>query len=73
MTEPIQLTNVIGCYNAAGRFIIQFLIFTRKKMQSRLLDGSPEGIQETCTPKGWISDEVFLNWMHFFVEQMRQQ
>ncbi|KAK9731444.1 DDE superfamily endonuclease [Popillia japonica] len=53
-------------------------------MQPRLLDGSPpgtqetctpngwtSGTQETCTPNGWTSGEVFLNWMHFLIEQLR--
>ncbi|KAF2889816.1 hypothetical protein ILUMI_16357, partial [Ignelater luminosus] len=66
-----QLTIVIGCCNAAGSFLLPFLIFARKKMQSRLLDGSPPGTQGTCTPNGWTSIKVFLNWLHFFVEQVR--
>ncbi|CAH2008331.1 unnamed protein product [Acanthoscelides obtectus] len=27
--------------------------------------------QGISTPNGWTSGEVFLNWMHFFVEQVR--
>ncbi|KAF2883233.1 hypothetical protein ILUMI_22938 [Ignelater luminosus] len=69
--ERGQLTIVIGYCNAAGSFLPPFLIFARKKMQSRLLDGSPPGTQGTCTPNGWTSSEVFLNWLHFFVEQVR--
>ncbi|CAH1998700.1 unnamed protein product [Acanthoscelides obtectus] len=69
--ERGQLTTVIGCCNAAGSFLPPFLIFARKKMQARLLDGSPPGTQATCTPNGWTSGEVFLNWIHFFVEQVR--
>ena len=70
-TERGQLTTVIGCCNAAGSFLPPFLIFARKNMQPRLLDGSPPGTQGTCSPTGWISGEVFLKWMHFFVEQVR--
>lgn len=69
--ERGQLTTVIGCCNAAGCFLPPFLIFARKKMQPRLLDGSPPGTQATCTPTGWTSGEIFLSWMHFFVEQVR--
>ncbi|KAF2886250.1 hypothetical protein ILUMI_19923 [Ignelater luminosus] len=67
--ERGQLTTVIGCCNAAGSFLPPFLIFARKKMQPRLLDGSPAGTQGTCTPNDCTSSEVFLNWLHFFVEQ----
>ncbi|KAK9692843.1 DDE superfamily endonuclease [Popillia japonica] len=40
-------------------------------MQPRLLDGSLPGTQGRCTPNGWTSGEVFLNWIHFFIEQVR--
>ncbi|KAH9636409.1 hypothetical protein HF086_006169, partial [Spodoptera exigua] len=53
--ERGQLTTVIGCCNAAGSFLPPFLIFARKKMQPRLLDGAPPGTQGTCTPNGWTS------------------
>ncbi|CAG4975337.1 unnamed protein product [Parnassius apollo] len=69
--ERGQLTTVIGCCNAAGSFLPPFLIFARNKMQPRLLDGAPPGTQGTCTPSGWTSGEVFLDWMHFFVEHVR--
>lgn len=69
--ERGQLTTVIGCCNAAGSFLPPFLIFARKKMQPRLLDGAPPGTQGTCTPNGWTSGEVFFDWMHFFVEHVR--
>ncbi|CAH2007400.1 unnamed protein product [Acanthoscelides obtectus] len=69
--ERGQLRTIIGCCNASGSFLPPFLIFARKKMQARLLDGSPPGTQATCTPNGWTSGEVFLNWMHFIVEQVR--
>ncbi|XP_037292427.1 uncharacterized protein LOC119188654 [Manduca sexta] len=69
--ERGQLTTVIGCCNAAGSFLPPFLIFARKKMQPRLLDGAPPGTQGTCTPNGWTSGEVFLDWMRFFVEHVR--
>lgn len=69
--ERGQLTTVMGCCNAAGSFLPPFLIFARKKMQPRLLDGAPPGTQGTCTPNGWTSADVFLDWMHFFVKHVR--
>ncbi|CAH0730223.1 unnamed protein product, partial [Brenthis ino] len=63
--ERGQLTTIIGCCNAAGSFLPPILIFARKKMQPRLLDGAPPGTQGTCTPNGWTSGEVFFDWMHF--------
>nr|XP_023011718.1 uncharacterized protein LOC111502004 [Leptinotarsa decemlineata] len=69
--ERGQLTTVIDCCNAAGSFLPPFLIFSRKKMQPRLLDGAPPGTQGTFTPNGWTSGDVFLDWMRFFVEHVR--
>jgi hypothetical protein len=62
-----QLTTAICCCNAAGSFIPPFLIFARKHMQERLLDGC----QVSCTDNGWINGETFLQWLQFFVEQVR--
>ena len=68
--ERGQLITVFGCCNAAGTCLPSFLIFARKK-QSRLLDGSPPRTQGTSNPSDWTSSEVFLNWMHFFAEEVR--
>lgn len=68
--ERGQLTTVICCCNAAGSFISPFMIFARKRMQPRLIDGSPPGTQAACSPSGWINGEIFLRWLEFFVEQV---
>jgi hypothetical protein len=56
---------------AAGSFIPPFLIFARKRMQERLPDGAPTGCQASCTDNGWINGETLLQWLQFFVEQVR--
>ncbi|CAH2013280.1 unnamed protein product [Acanthoscelides obtectus] len=57
--ERGQLPTIIGCCNAAeGRCKQDFLMEARQT-------------QGISTPNGWTSGEVFLNWMHFFVEQVR--
>ena len=69
--ERGQLTTVIGCCNAAGSFLPSFLIFARRKMQPTHLGVSPPGTRRTCNPSDWTSGKVFLNLMHFFLEQVR--
>lgn len=64
-------TTVICCGNAAGSFLSQFFIFKRKKIISRLLDGSPPGSQASVTDSGWINGERFYDWLRYFVEQVR--
>lgn len=58
--ERGKLTTVVCCCNAAGSFIPPFMIFGRKRMNARLLDGSPPGTVATCTDNGWISGPTFL-------------
>lgn len=70
-SERGQLTTIIGCCNAAGQFLPPYFIFARKKMVDRLLDGSPPGSEATCTDNGWINGPVFLQWLQYFVHQVR--
>lgn len=69
--ERGKLTTVVCCCNAAGSFIPPFLIFGRKRMVSRLLDGAPPGTTATCSDNGWINGPVFLEWLRHFVEITR--
>lgn len=69
--ERGKLTTVVCCCNAAGSFIPPFLIFGRKRMVGRLLDGAPPGTNATCTDNGWINGPKFLEWLRHFVEVTR--
>lgn len=69
--ERGKLTTVICCCNAAGSFIPPFLIYGRKRMVGRLLDGAPPGSNATCTDNGWINGPKFLEWLRHFVEITR--
>uniref|UniRef100_A0A2A4JLU0 DDE-1 domain-containing protein n=1 Tax=Heliothis virescens TaxID=7102 RepID=A0A2A4JLU0_HELVI len=70
-SERGRTTTVICCCNAAGSFIPPFMIFARKKMNSRLLDGAAPGTQGTCTDNGWVNGPAFLEWLRFFIETVR--
>lgn len=69
--ERGKLTTVICCCNAAGSFIPPFMIFGRKRMVGRLLDGAPPGTRATCSDNGWINGPIFLEWLRHFVEMTR--
>lgn len=69
--ERGKLTTIVCCCNAAGGFIPPFMIFGRKRMQERLLDGSPPGTEAVCTENGWISGPTFLDWLRHFVAMTR--
>lgn len=69
--ERGKLTTVVCCCNAAGSFIPPFLIFGRKRMVPRLLDGAPPGTVASCTDNGWINGPTFLEWLRHFVDMTR--
>lgn len=69
--ERGKLTTVVCCCNAAGAFIPPFLIFGRKRMVGRLLDGAPPSTAAACTDNGWINGPTFLEWLRHFVEVTR--
>lgn len=69
--ERGKLTTVVCCCNAAGSFVPPFLIFGRKRMVDRLLDGAPPGSSATCSDNGWINGPVFLEWLRHFVDNVK--
>ncbi|KAJ8706956.1 hypothetical protein PYW08_011090 [Mythimna loreyi] len=69
--ERGKLTTIVCCCNAAGSFIPPFLIFGRKRMVPRLLDGAPPGSVASCTDNGWINGPTFLEWLRHFVDMTR--
>ncbi|XP_047033976.1 uncharacterized protein LOC124640306 [Helicoverpa zea] len=69
--ERGKLTTVVCCCNAAGSFVPPFLIFGRKRMVPRLLDGAPPGCVASCTDNGWINGPIFLEWVRHFVSMTR--
>ncbi|XP_022834927.1 uncharacterized protein LOC111362485 isoform X2 [Spodoptera litura] len=60
-TERGQTTTIVCCCNASGSFVPPFMIFARKRMQDRLLDGSPPETRGSCSASGWINGEIFLD------------
>lgn len=70
--EKGQLTTVICTCSATGRFISPCFIFgQRKRMNERLLDGSPNGSQAWCSDSGWITNSTFNNWLQMFIDKTR--
>jgi hypothetical protein len=66
-----DITTFTCCCNAAGSFIPPFLVFARKRMIKRRVDGAPTECQASRTENRCISGETFLQWLQFFVEQVR--
>ncbi|XP_030751746.1 uncharacterized protein LOC115879195 [Sitophilus oryzae] len=43
----------------------------RKKLNERLLDGGPVGSKAWCSDSGWITSELFIKWLNFFIQCVR--
>ncbi|CAH1980032.1 unnamed protein product [Acanthoscelides obtectus] len=43
----------------------------QKKKNPRYMEGTPPGSSQLVTDSGWISSEAFLEWMKFFVSNVR--
>lgn len=59
--------TVVCCMNPLGTFIPPAFIFPRKRFKNELMDHATPGAVAFCQDKGWMSGEVFLQWMKHFV------
>ncbi|XP_030767216.1 uncharacterized protein LOC115890981, partial [Sitophilus oryzae] len=57
--------------NASGNFLAPAFIFPRKRIKPELMDNAPSGSPALPQDKGWMNRDVFLHYMHYFVEQTR--
>ena len=63
------LVTMVGCINAQGTFIPPFLIFPRVHFKQHMIQGSPPGAVGVANPSGWITKDLFLEWMDHFIQQ----
>ncbi|CAH1975097.1 unnamed protein product [Acanthoscelides obtectus] len=70
-SERGTLVTALFCCSAAGAYIPPTLVFPRKKKNPRYMEGTPPGSSQLVTDSGWISSEAFLEWMKFFVSNVR--
>lgn len=54
--------------NAAGEFIPPMLIFKRVRMNDCLKKGAPPGTVFGCSKNGWITSELFVQWLEHFIK-----
>ncbi|XP_026746589.1 jerky protein homolog-like [Trichoplusia ni] len=66
-------TTCICCMNAAGEFIPPMLIFKRKRMTDDLKRGGPPNTVYTCSESGWITSELFVDWLKHFIKSVKLQ
>lgn len=63
-----KTVTAVLCVSASGQKLPVQFIFARKKMQNKLLDGTPSGTWGSVSEKGWMNLELFSQWFEWFVD-----
>lgn len=58
--------TVMGCYSTTGACIPPVFLFTGKRVRQGLLDGAPPGSGVQVNESGWMTEELFYQWLGFF-------
>lgn len=66
-------TTCICAMNAAGEFIPPMLIFKRSRLNDALKSGAPPNTEFGCSKNGWITSELFVQWLQHFIKCTRLQ
>jgi len=66
--EKGETITAVVCVSASGTFVPPMLIFPRKNMNPRLLNGAPPGTIGTTSPSGWINGDLYLKWLNHFIQ-----
>ncbi|XP_030759182.1 tigger transposable element-derived protein 6-like [Sitophilus oryzae] len=64
-------TTCVCCFNAAGMYIPPMLIFKRIRFKDELKEGAPPGTIFACSESGWITSELFVNWLKHFINSVK--
>lgn len=59
--------TVVCCMGSSGNFIPPAIIFPRKRWKTELGDNGPAGTLNLCQESGWMTGELFMEWMKHFV------
>jgi len=66
--EKGQNVTFVCCMSACGHFIPPMVVFPRKRMNPQLQDGAPPGTAFTCQENGWMTVDLFSDWMSHFIQ-----
>ena len=59
--------TIVCCMSSAGTFIPPSVIFPRKRWKPELGDSGPPGTLNLCQENGWMTGELFQEWLKHFV------
>lgn len=61
-------TTCVCVMNAAGEYIPPMLIYKRVRMLEMLKRGAPPNTLFGCSKNGWITSELFVQWLQHFIK-----
>lgn len=64
--ERGRTITVVGSISASGSFIPPMFIYPRARMSEQLKRNGPVGAIYACSQKGWVTEELFVEWLHHF-------
>ncbi|KAJ8982174.1 hypothetical protein NQ317_013959 [Molorchus minor] len=66
--ERGQNTTIVCCFSASGQYIPPMFIFKRMRMKDGLEKNGPAGAIYKCSKSGWITEELFTDWLQHFAK-----
>ena len=65
--------TVLVAGNASGDICPPLIIFKSKHLHSTWCNGGPDGTSYASSLSGWMTEEIFINWLRKFVEYKVQK
>lgn len=66
--EKGKTVTIICAMNACGTYVPPMIIFPRKRMNDKLMEGAPPGSMGRCSDNGWTTNELFIDWLKHFTD-----
>ncbi|KAF0732193.1 Uncharacterized protein FWK35_00027240, partial [Aphis craccivora] len=66
-----QHVTVVCCISSSGQCVPQALIFPRKTFNPNLYDGAPPGTLKLYQDTGYMTVELFIEWMNHFINYVK--
>jgi hypothetical protein len=71
--EKGMTTTIVCAMSAGGIYVPPMLLFRRKNMNERLMKGCPPGSIGYPSPKGWMTNELFVKYLKHFISFVKPQ
>jgi len=65
-----SLVTLAVAVSAVGHMLPPHLIFPRVNYCDHFVRGGPAGCTGAATPSSWMNEEIFLKFMHHFVNRV---